>query len=55
MFGSKSAIAVHDAPELVVFQTPPATPPAYITFGLIGLTTSALVRPPTLPGPKFVH
>src|SRR5678816_995190 len=52
MFARKSSSGSHDAPALVVFQTPPATPAAYITSGLTGLMTNARVRPPTFPGPN---
>src|SRR6185503_12314158 len=52
MFARKSLSGSHDVPPLVVFQTPPATPAAYITLGLTGSMTNARVRPPTLPGPS---
>src|ERR1051325_6448571 len=55
MFARKASSGSHDAPPLVVFQTPPATPAAYITSGLTGSITSARVRPPTLPGPSDCH
>ena len=45
-----------DANRLVaVFHTPPPTPAAYITSGLVGWITSARVRPPRLPGPSSVQ
>ena len=47
-----SAIGVHCAPALVVFQIPPLTPAAYIVSGVVGLITKARVRPPILPGPN---
>src|ERR1041384_3134626 len=52
MFARKSSSGSHDVPAFVVFQTPPATPAAYITSGLTGSMTNARVRPPTLPGPS---
>src|SRR5689334_9793776 len=52
MFARKSSRGNHAAPPLVVFQTPPATPAAYITSGVTGSMTNARVRPPTLPGPS---
>src|ERR1043165_7335137 len=52
MFARKSSSGSHDAPPLVVFQTPPATPAAYITLGLTGSMTNARGRPPTFPGPS---
>src|ERR1041385_4392025 len=55
MFARKSSSGSQAAPPFVVFQTPPATPAAYITSGLTGLMTSARVRPPTLPGPNDCH
>src|SRR4051794_9111306 len=55
MFARKSLSGSHAPPPLVVFQTPPATPAAYITSGLTGSMTSARVRPPTLPGPSDCH
>src|ERR1043166_1331844 len=55
MFARKSSSGSHDAPPLVVFQTPPATPAAYITSGVTGSMTNARVRPPTLPGPNDCH
>src|SRR5262247_1448338 len=51
----KSAIGVHDCPPLVVFQTPPETPAAYITLASCGLIRIARVRPPILPGPSGVQ
>src|ERR1051325_9178590 len=55
MFARKSSRGNHDAPPFVVFQTPPATPAAYITSGVTGSMTNARVRPPTLPGPSDCH
>src|ERR1044072_6408314 len=55
MFARKSSSGSQDAPPLVVFQTPPTTPAAYMTSGLTGLMTNARVRPPTLPGPSDCH
>src|SRR2546425_10995404 len=55
-FGSSVSVrAAHDVPPLVVFHTPPATPAAYIVFGVVGSMTMARVRPPTLPGPRAVQ
>src|ERR1051325_8991351 len=55
MFARKSSSGAHELPPFVVFQTPPATPAAYITSGVTGLMTNARVRPPTLPGPNDCH
>src|SRR5215831_19193476 len=55
MLAVRSVNGVHDTPVFVVFQTPPATPAAYIVLGVLGLITIALVRPPMLPGPRWVH
>src|SRR5689334_9118589 len=52
MFARKSSSGAHEVPPLVVFQTPPATPAAYITSGITGSMTNARVRPPTFPGPS---
>src|ERR1043166_9874434 len=52
MFARTSSSGAHELPPFVVFQTPPATPAAYITSGVTGLMTNARVRPPTLPGPS---
>src|SRR3954468_24455443 len=52
MFAMKSLRGAQDAPPFVVFQTPPATPAAYIVLGVTGSIISARVRPPTLPGPS---
>src|SRR4029450_8133984 len=54
-FGKRSPNAIQDFPELVLFQTPPATPAAYITVGSTGLIKNARVRPPMLPGPSGVQ
>src|ERR1017187_2698820 len=43
------------APALVVFQMPPPTLPASHTEVLVGSTTMARTRPPTLPGPSQVQ
>src|SRR4051794_13381851 len=55
MFAMKSLRGDHEAPAFVDFQTPPATPAAYIVLGVTGSTISARVRPPTLPGPSDCH
>src|SRR5205085_4578626 len=55
MLGRKSLSGFQDAPPSVVFQMPPSTAPAYMMFAFVGSITSARVRPPTLPGPRFVH
>ena len=49
------ASGVQLAPASVDFHTPPATPPAYMTFGLPGSMMSARVRPPWFEGPRFDH
>src|ERR1700755_1525648 len=55
MFAMKSLSGDHEAPPFVDFQTPPATPAAYIVWGLTGSMMMARVRPPTLPGPSGCH
>src|SRR5690242_21402025 len=55
MFARKSFKGAHELPAVVVFQTPPATPAEYMTFGSTGSMTNARVRPPTLPGPSDCH
>src|ERR1051325_12000733 len=52
MFAMKSSRADQLAPASVDFQTPPATPAAYIVLGVTGSMMMARVRPPTLPGPS---
>jgi hypothetical protein len=51
----KSSSGCHDAPPSVVFQIPPPTLPAYITWELFGLITIVRIRPPMLPGPRLLH
>src|SRR5690242_20380930 len=50
--GRRSPAADQDVPPVVVFQTPPAAPAAYIVPGELGSMTMARVRPPMLPGPR---
>jgi hypothetical protein len=42
-------------PLSVVFQTPPATPAAYMVAGVSGSINRARVRPAMLSGPRKVH
>ena len=49
------ASGVQLAPASVDFHMPPATPPAYITFGLPGSISMARVRPPWFEGPRLDH
>src|SRR5512146_1537884 len=50
-----SVFVVQLVPPFVVFQTPPATPPAYITSGVVGWMIRARVRPPWLFGPRLLQ
>jgi hypothetical protein len=54
-FARSSPIGSQRAPAVQVFQTPPDTPPTYMTFGSAGSITRVRVRPPTLPGPRNVQ
>src|SRR5690349_19392034 len=55
MFATRSVFGVQLPPPSVVFQIPPATPPANMVFGWSGSASSARVLPPTLPGPSCVQ
>ncbi len=55
MLVRSSAIGRHRLPLLVVFQIPPETPAAYMILGFFGWMTRARVRPPMLPGPRYVQ
>src|SRR5262245_22949107 len=50
-----SSRGVQEVPELVVFQTPPAIPAAYIVAGVDGSMRIRRVLPPMLPGPSDVQ
>src|SRR5438105_4076238 len=56
-FGMKSSTGDHDAPLVVVFQSPPETLPAKIVRPPRppGLIANDRTRPPILPGPSQVH
>src|ERR1035438_2676484 len=51
----KSFSGNHAAPLLVVFQTPPSTPPHHMMLVDVGCTRIARTRPPILPGPSQVQ
>src|SRR5689334_13614849 len=53
MLERKSARGAQLTPPLVLFQTPPATPAAYMIRGSVGWMSRARVLPPTLPGPRL--
>src|SRR5689334_7429150 len=52
MLASWSPFGVHEAPPLVDFQMPPATPATHIRSLFLRSIRIARVRPPMLPGPS---